>query len=105
MEVIIAALAAGAGIGVSGVATEAVQDSYAAFKALLLRRLAGHPAGGSIETRLIDSGAAADDRIVHAAQELLRLTGSPVPARPSVTVNGGQGVMVGDGNTQHNRFG
>lgn len=87
VEVITAALAAGAGIGVKDTASAAVKDAYAGLKALLKQRLGGQDdqvvqALEADETQpgvwharigdaLTDSGAADDEQVVDAARRLL----------------------------------
>jgi GTP cyclohydrolase III len=92
VEVITAALAAGAGVGVKDAASAAVKDAYAGLKALLKQHLAGH--GGQVvqalegdETEpaawqarigdaLAESGAADDEQVLDAARRLLATTAS-----------------------------
>ena len=87
VEVITAAPAAGAGIGVKDTASAAVKDAYAGLKALLEQRLGGQDdqvvqALEADETQpgvwqarigdaLADSGAADDEQVLDAARRLL----------------------------------
>lgn len=87
VEVITAALAAGAGAGVKDAASAAVKDAYAGLKVLLKRRLgseddevaqaleADEPEPGVWEARigdaLAESGAVDDQQILDAARRLL----------------------------------
>jgi hypothetical protein len=93
VELIVAALAAGAGAGVTDTVSGAIKDAYAGFKGLLARRLGGaDPAGhdqvrqaldgqetepGVWQARLGDdltaSGADGDEEILAAARQLLGL--------------------------------
>lgn len=121
-EVIMAALAAGAGAGMKDTASAAVKDAYAGLKALLKARLGGHgdevvqaldadeTAPGVWETRvgevLTESGAAADEQVVAAARRVLQLT-DPVGSaadKYQIDLREAKGVQVGDHNTQHNNF-
>jgi hypothetical protein len=87
VEVITAALAAGAGVGVKDTASAAVKDAYAGLKALLKRRLGARDdevvqALDADETEpsvwqarigdaLAESGAIDDQQILDAARRLL----------------------------------
>nr|BFE76214.1 hypothetical protein GCM10020092_095150 [Actinoplanes digitatis] len=88
VDVIVAALAAGATAGVSGTATDAVKDAYGLLKALIRRRFTGRETARaaleaeetepgvwqtSIGQDLRDSGAATDEQVLAAARELLTL--------------------------------
>jgi hypothetical protein len=121
VDVIVAALAAGAGAGSSDVAKAAVTDAYSALRDALRRRLAGRPGAtqsletgalepeewrAALQTDLIDSGAAYDERIMAAAHAVLDLlTPSESPPGKYITHLGeARGVQIGDGNVQHNTF-
>lgn len=115
------ALTAGVGAGLSGAASSAVADSYAALKQALVRRLGGRP--GALERiELLESrpsgsaeglahdlvmAGAVDAEIVEHAQRLLALIDPDAGprARYRVDLREARGVQVGDGNTQHNTFG
>jgi hypothetical protein len=87
VEVIAAALAAGAAAGVSDTASAAVRDAYGGFKDLLRRRIGAHSAQAvqaldddetepaiwqaRIGDALTGSGAADDRQVVAAARRLL----------------------------------
>jgi hypothetical protein len=88
LELIVAALAAGAGAGVKDTASVAVKDAYATFKQLLARRLAGRPTAyegleaeetapevwqASLGQDLTATGAVTDQEILTAATRLLGL--------------------------------
>ncbi len=85
VTVIVTALSAGAGVAA---ATEAVKDSYAGLKALVLRRIKDSPAGevalvehakdpqtwsAPLVKTLAASGADQDQDVIAAAQRLLQL--------------------------------
>lgn len=113
ISLIIAALVAGATTGITETATDAIKDTYAGFKALLLRRLKGEKdAAEKVEAveakpeadhselaeHLKVAGADADEELVNAARRLLE-TVDPAGAQAgkyTVTVTGGKGVVVGD---------
>ncbi|MFI6822698.1 hypothetical protein ACIBJE_17355 [Micromonospora sp. NPDC050187] len=123
LELIAAALAAGASAGVSGAATQAVQDSYAELKALLRRALQGRgnvaaeietldaeqATSGVWRTRLggpvAESGAADDQDVLAAARELLDAAEQARLGRYRVEIHDSQGLQVGDHNQQSNHFG
>jgi hypothetical protein len=121
IEVILAALAAGAGVGMKDTASAAVQDAYAALKEQIRRRLgnrdeaiqaldADEAAPGVWQARLgaalTESGATGDARVIEAARDLLRLTDPTGSAagRYDIDLREAKGVQVGDFNTQHNTF-
>jgi len=119
LELIVAALAAGASAGVSNTATAAVQDAYGALKGLLTQRLSGRDqAQQALQTaettpgvwqtllgeHLTASGAADDERVLVAAHRLLTLLDPPAAATFRVDLREAKGVQVGDHNTQHNTF-
>ncbi|MCG7523386.1 hypothetical protein MHW47_02855 [Streptomyces sp. OfavH-34-F] len=119
--VIASALAAGAGVGASNVASAAVQDSYAALRDAVRRRfsgrrdaeeaLAGHEEDPEtwqdrLTACLAEAGAAEDAELLAAAEDVLRLAGrgSGEAGRTVVDLRDARGVQVGDGNVQHNTF-
>lgn len=88
VELIAAALAAGAGAGVTDTASTAIRDAYTQLKALLAGRLGGRDQArreldaeetepgvwqARLGAALVDSGAADDERIGAAALGLLKL--------------------------------
>ncbi|GLY25069.1 hypothetical protein [Micromonospora sp. NBRC 101691] len=109
VELIVAALAAGAGAGTSAAAV----DAYVGLRDALRRRLAGrgqaeqilHEDAGStvweqrIAIELADSGADRDELVLAAANRLLDLV-DPDRSRTgghTVSLHGARGVQVGDG--------
>jgi hypothetical protein len=98
IEVIVAALAAGAGAGFHETASTAVQDAYARLKDLIRSRIGGNDAQSArvldadetepavwqarIGDVLTDSGATDDEQILAAARRLLALA-DPEKARTS----------------------
>src|SRR5215472_5997025 len=122
ISLILAALIAGVAKGAGQSAATAVQDAYAGLRNLLRRRLAGKPAAedaveqyvkdpkewkGNVELHLKQAGVDQDQAIVDAAASVMRHA-DPAGAsagKYSVNLAGGQGVQVGDSNTQTNYFG
>jgi hypothetical protein len=120
VTLVVTALAAGASSGVSGAATAAVGDAYAALKELLKRRFTGRgqdprmlEAAGTEpavwQARLADelTPADLDDEVRTTAQRLLAAA-DPAgyqAGRYLLDLRGAQGVQIGDGNTQTNTFG
>jgi hypothetical protein len=119
IEIIVAALAAGATAG----GTAVVQDAYATLRDAVRRRLRGRGSAeqalelaaeetdpGVWQTRigaaLADSGADRDEEVLAAARALLAVT-DPAGVRAgkyTVDLRGAQGVQVGDHNNQTNTF-
>ncbi|XVV08562.1 hypothetical protein ACQP2X_27355 [Actinoplanes sp. CA-131856] len=115
VEVIAAALAAGAGAGLTDATSAAVRDAYARLKELLKRRVgddgvleANETEPGFWQAQLGDaltaSGAADDERILAAARQLLALADPASAAKYRVDVREAKGVQVGDRNIQTNTF-
>src|SRR4051794_17928031 len=107
VELIVAALAAGAGSGVKDVASKAVGDAYTGLKSLLARRLVDRPqaaaalAGDETDPRvwqvrigeeLAQSGAAADAEVLASAQHLLTLVDASATATFPVDARRANGV-------------
>jgi hypothetical protein len=122
VTLILTALAAGAGLGLKGAASSAVTDAYNGLKALVRRKLAARSDGelvlarheqapqtweGPLAEELTAAGAAEDQDLVTAAQELMALvdTAGSAAGKYQVVVHGSEGVQVGDHNIQHNTFG
>jgi hypothetical protein len=97
VEVILAALAAGAGAGSGDVAKEAMMDAYTGLRALLSRRLGGREGGPVSAEELIAAGADRDEQVLASARQVLALS-------RNVYVQDAKGVQIGDHNTQHNTF-
>ncbi|MER7459129.1 hypothetical protein [Micromonospora sp. NPDC126480] len=108
INVIVAALAAGATAGVSGTATEAVKDSYQLLKASLRRRFTGRNTAleqlttdetepgvwqARIGRDLYDTGAVADPQVLAAARELLTLADPARAAQLNITVDTVNGAV------------
>jgi hypothetical protein len=122
VTLIVAALAAGAGLGLKDAASSAVTDAYSAVKSLARKRFAGRPDGQLALTRyeeaqevweaplvaeLTAARAGGDQELVVAAQSLMALLDEPGSRAGKYTVDarGSQGVQVGDRSIQHNTFG
>jgi hypothetical protein len=108
IEVIVAALAAGASAGVTNTATAAVQDAYLGLKNLLRPRVRGDARAaldadeteqGVWETRigeeLAASGAADDEQVLAAAMRLLVLSDPAKAATYNITGGTSSGVVGG----------
>jgi hypothetical protein len=117
IELIVAALTAGASAGVTNTATVAVQDAYAGLKSLLRPWVRGEAraaldadeAGTGVwQARLAEdleaSGAAEDGQLLAAAEQLLTLIDAQSAGKYRVDASQAKGVQVGDGNTQTNTF-
>ena len=118
ISLIVAALAAGAIVGVKDTADQVVKDAYTGLKTLIRRRFAGNreaeealdqserqPESGRalLADHLRAAGAADyddddDDELIIAAQALLKQA-DPAGARAGnydVRITGGKGIVVGD---------
>lgn len=118
VELVVAALAAGATAGITDVAGNAVRDTYTALQAAVRRHLAQRgrdvacidgEAGldpvlwqAHLTDELEASGPFQDDEVLNAAQRLLQQIGTA--AGNIVDARGAKGVMLGDHNTQTNTF-
>jgi hypothetical protein len=121
VSLIVAALAAGAVAGAENTATQAVKDAYGGLKAIIRRLVSGRASAetalerheaqpqaweGALTAELAEADAGADPDAVVAAQQVMRLldeAGSRA-GKYVVHIEGGQGVQVGDLNTQTNTF-
>jgi hypothetical protein len=121
VELILAALAAGAGAGVSETAKSAVLDAYTGLRDALRRRLGGRERAGQVLQAVPDeagvwnadvtavlaaSGAGDDEAILGAARRLLAVADphGAAAGKYQVDVREAKGVQVGDHNTQYNTF-
>ncbi|WP_173054770.1 RIP homotypic interaction motif-containing protein [Phytohabitans houttuyneae] len=121
VEVILAALAAGTGVGVSDAAKAAVLDAYTGLRDVLRRRLASREGPqemvdvapdetgawkADLAAELERSAAAEDAAILDAARRVLTLADPAgiAAGKYRVDVRDAKGVQVGDHNTQHNTF-
>jgi hypothetical protein len=121
IEVVLAALAAGAGVGVSDAAKAAVLDAYGGLHTAIRRRLAGRRKSqqvleaitsepdvwrAEVAAVLEESGAAGDEDVLAAARRLLAVADPDGTAAGKYHVDAreARGVQVGDHNTQHNTF-
>ena len=121
VTLIIAALAAGAGLGLKDAASSAITDAYSALKTLVSRKLTGRQAGELVlaqheqapdvwekplAAELSAAGAADDQNLIRAAQAFLTLidTAGASAGKYRVIVRDSQGVQIGDHNIQHVTF-
>ncbi|ONI87368.1 hypothetical protein ALI22I_21770 [Saccharothrix sp. ALI-22-I] len=113
VDLVVAALAAGATAGMTETASTAVKDAYQGLKSLTSRALRR---GGSddeptdpeeLKAALTAADAGSDPELVAAARRVLELT-DPEGASAGkyrVNVRDSQGVQIGDGNTMTLNFG
>lgn len=125
VTLIVTALAAGASAGVIDAlkdnAKDAAKAAYAKLRGLAQRRVAGNPGAelalaehqadpenwaAPLKAKLTLVGAGDDAELVTAAQALMDLVdrAGANAGKYHVTIAGGQGVQVGEGNVQHNTF-
>ncbi|MEU0588022.1 hypothetical protein [Streptomyces sp. NPDC006132] len=116
VELVVAALAAGASAGLTETVSSAVRDAYGALRESVLRRLPGRGEElldaeqvepGVWEARLREeltaSGADRDQELLAAAEDLLTLL--PSGSKYQVDARGAKGVQTGDHNIQTNNYG
>lgn len=125
VTLIVTALAAGASAGVIDALKDNAKDAgkaaYARLRGLAQRRVAGNPGAelalaehqadpenwaAPLKAKLTLVGAGDDAELVTAAQALMDLVdrAGANAGKYLVTISGGQGVQVGEGNVQHNTF-
>jgi hypothetical protein len=116
LDVIVAALAAGAAAGTTNTATAAIKDAYEGLKNLLRGRLDARKEKELLSAEqddqawwrrelgdaLTETGALDDEAIAHQARAVLAAADQTVNG---VTIDRSQGVQVGHQNTQTNYFG
>lgn len=115
VQLIAAALTAGAAAGATATASAAVTDSYNGFKKLVADRLSkllkrkkadeavaieAEADSATVAQRLswplVESGAASDEEVLEAARQLLKLTG-PADAAAVVNIRAGRDFMTNEG--------
>ena len=105
VDLVVAALAAGAAAGVTDTASTAVKDAYQGLKSLTRRALrrggvTEEPtAPEELKAALTAADAGSDVELVAAARKVLELADPEAAAKYRVDVHGNQGVQIGDGNT------
>ncbi|MFE3520874.1 hypothetical protein ACFXOD_04635 [Streptomyces sp. NPDC059161] len=116
VELVVAALTAGASAGLTDTASSAVRDAYDALRQAVRRRLGAdarileaqesEPAlwQAELTTVLAQADADRDQEVVAAAEALLRELGRHPSAANVVDARDAKGVQIGDGNTQTNTF-
>ncbi|MEU7871519.1 hypothetical protein [Dactylosporangium sp. NPDC049140] len=112
LDIIIAALVAGAASGTSAAASTAVGDAYAGLRSALRHRLDGRASAVQLDAEptadpqvwqarlgadLGASGADRDEAILAAARKVLDL--ARPAAKYQVDVRDSHGIQIGDGNT------
>jgi hypothetical protein len=108
VEIIVTALAVGAGAGVQNTASAAVADAYSSLKQMLRGRLSDREQvvraldadetdlevwRAQIGDDLVHSGAAQDEQIIAVARRLLALAGPDVPLALDVDVTTSYGAV------------
>lgn len=125
VTLILAALTAGASAGALDAlkddAKEKVKAAYAKLHSLVKRRVSGRPHAelalaeyesapqkweGLLAAELTEAGAAQDDDLVAAAKALMELVdqAGAKSGKYNVTIKDSEGIQVGDGNFQVNKF-
>ena len=119
MEIILAALIAGATAAAKDTATVAVKDAYEGLKTLLKKKfekdtlaqamIDAKPedikqAEGLLKTKITEAGIAQDDAIVKAAQTIMKQEDPEGASTGKYDLRGAQGVQLGDYSTQTNTF-
>lgn len=118
VTLVLTALAAGAGTGLTDAASSAVKDAYASLKEALAERFGDRPAA---ELALVEhesdpelwraplgqyiNEVGVDQRLIHLAEQLLRLAPNAAPRQVNLEAATIQGQQIGDHNTQANNFG
>jgi hypothetical protein len=122
VTLIVAALAAGAAVGLKDISANAIKDAYVGLKGLLRRKFAGRPAAemvldqheqepdvyrAPLKSELSKTGAGQDPQVIEAARRLLELADPEGTARGKYEVRADiiQGAQFGDHNQQKNVFG
>jgi hypothetical protein len=122
ITLIVTALAAGAASALQDDAKEAVKAAYARLRTLVRKRLTGRPDGelaldrhenapqkweNVLKDELTEAGAEQDTDLAGAAQALMKLIdeAGARSGKYTITIHGGQGIQIGDGNWQTNTYG
>jgi hypothetical protein len=122
VSLLIAALVAGAGAGLTDAAGSAVRDAYEGLRAVLRRRFSGKPAAEQalaeheqdpkayeplLRKYVTESGADRDAEALALAEKVLTLLDQAGGAAGKYRVDAShaQGVQVGDRNQQINTYG
>ncbi|MFI8201589.1 hypothetical protein [Streptomyces sp. NPDC085937] len=122
VELILAALAAGATAGITDTVSDAVRQSYASLRELVRRRLEVRDDAAiqildaeevepnvwqaQLGEHLVSAGADRDEQILRAAEALLAQVEfhSGPASKYTVDARGAKGVQTGDHSTQTNTF-
>ena len=122
VELIVAALtagaAAGAGLGAKEAISGMIADSYRGLKSLIKSRLTDQTEAiaaieadytevetlrPAVESALVDSGSSTDQEVLSKARELLEMLEEPA-VKYMIDNRGAKGVMIGDHSSQTNHF-
>ena len=121
VSLIVAALVSGASNALAGTAEQAVKDAYSRLKALVGLKLGdGDDTAATLDRegppteeersklgqRLVAAGLDEDEEVIAAAQALMRRIdpAGAASGKYEVTISGGKGIVVGDGNTVTQNF-
>jgi hypothetical protein len=121
ISLIVGALAAGAATGLKDTVADGLKDAYAGLRGLVRRRFAGRPDAEMVLAKheaapevwraplvaeLEATGAGTDKTIIAAAQQVMGIVEktSTRSGKYVVDLQGAQGVVIGDHNTQTNSF-
>lgn len=121
VSLIMTALAAGGAAAFQDGVKDVIKDGYRRLQDAVKHRLVGQPNGQLaleqheaepetwdkvLTAELVKSGAADDTALIETAQALLKLVdeAGTRSGKYEVTIHGGQGIQLGDHNTQTNTF-
>jgi hypothetical protein len=121
VALVLDALTSGAAQGVADSASDAAGTAYTRLKCLVADQFAGHRTAeialaehasdpqtwrAPLAKALAATGAAVDESVLGAAQELLKLLDAPAvwAGKPAVDITSSQGVQVGERNQQVNIY-
>lgn len=118
IELVLAALAAGAGAGITEATSDVIRNAIARFRERLASRVERRHARDVLEANHTDPQtwrdllsddlliyeASKDPEVTTMARSLLELLGQTPVGKYRIDVRSVQGVQIGDGNTQTNTF-
>jgi hypothetical protein len=119
MEIIIAALIAGATAAAKDTAGQAVKDAYKGLKDLMKEKFKGDLFGQAmvdakpedikkaevlLKDKIIEAGIDKDDKIIEKAQQIMKEEDPEGASTGKYDLRGAKGVQLGNQNTQTNTF-
>ncbi|ACK68583.1 conserved hypothetical protein [Gloeothece citriformis PCC 7424] len=119
MDLIIAALVAGAAAAAKDTAEKSIKEAYERLKELIKKRFADNEAAkvvldehekdpqtyeAALKKKLTEAGVDRDEEIKKVAQEVMKKEDPQGAAAGKYDLRGSQGVQIGDSNTQNNTF-